>query len=150
MDFMNNTIQELEHFTDNWADSTEQNKKAFVSLKDYLISKTGVVLDFVSRPGITYSLRAVHENQKEKSLFILVDVIEDQPRWLSVCFYSHMITDADEKGVFIPQGISGDDAVCFDVETYDKDYIKYLESRIDEAYQYASAEQQGDRPYNGQ
>jgi len=135
---MNNTMQELEHFINHWADSSEQNKKAFVSLKDYLVSQTGVILDFVSRPGVTHSLRASHKDQKEESLFILVDVIEDQPRWLSVCFYSHMITDADEKGVFIPQGISGDDAVCFDVETYDKDFIKYLESRIDEAHQNAA------------
>jgi hypothetical protein len=137
---MKNAIQELEQFLCNWEDSAEQNKKAFVCLKDYLEAKQGVNLDFVSRPGITYSLRATHRDQKGKPLFILVDVIEDQQRWLSVCFYSQMISDIDEKGVFIPQGILGDDAICFDLEKYENRLIQYLEARIDEAYRNASSD----------
>jgi len=65
----------------------------------------------------------------------MVDVIEDQLRWLSICFYSWMISDPDEKGVFIPEGILGDDAVCFDLEEYNEDEIQYIEARFDEAYQ---------------
>ncbi len=132
---MNNAIKELELFIKVWADSPEQNKKAFVRLKDYLASKPGVNIDFLPRTGITYSLRAVHENQKTKPLFAMVVVIEDQLRWLSVCFYSGMISDPDEKGVFIPEGILGDDAVCFDLEEYNEDEIQYIEARFDEAYQ---------------
>jgi len=131
---MNNAIKELELFVKGWADSPEQNKKAFVRLKDYIASKPGVNIDFLPRTGITYSLRATHENQKNKPLFAMVDVIEDQLRWLSVCFYSGMISDPDEKGVFIPEGILGDDAVCFDLEEYSEDGIQYLEARLDEAY----------------
>jgi hypothetical protein len=132
---MNNAIKELELFVKVWADSPEQNKKAFVRLKDYLASKPGVNIDFLSRTGITYSLRAAHENQKNKPLFAMVDVIEDQLRWLSICFYSWMISDPEEKGVFIPEGILGDDAVCFDLEEYNEDEIQYIEARFDEAYQ---------------
>lgn len=132
---MNNAIKELELFVKVWADSPEQNKKAFVRLKDHIASKPGVNIEFLARTGITYSLRAVHVNQKNKSLFALVDVIEDQPRWLSICFYSGMISDPDKKGVFIPEGILGDDAVCFDLEEYNEDEIQYIEARFDEAYQ---------------
>jgi hypothetical protein len=132
---MDNAIKELELFVKAWKDSPEQNKKAFVCLKDYIASKPGVILDFLPRTGITYSLRAVHENQKNKPLFALVDVIEDHPRWLSICFYSGMISDPDEKGTFIPGGILGDDAVCFDLEEYNEDEIQYIEARFDEAYQ---------------
>jgi hypothetical protein len=132
---MTDYIHELQLFTENWEETPDQIKKVFIHLKDFIVSKADVTLDFVSRQGITYSLRASHKDKNEKPFFILVDVIEDQPRWLSVCFYSHMITDADKKGVFIPHGILGDDAICFDVEKYNEALIKYLEVLIDEAYQ---------------
>jgi len=74
---MSETIQQLEAFIENWTETPEQNKKAFVRLKDYVASKPGVNLDFIPRDGLTYSLRAAHENQKNKPLFVMVDVIED-------------------------------------------------------------------------
>ncbi len=63
----------------------------------------------------------------------MVDVIEDDPRWLSVCFYGDSISDPDEKGDFVPKGLLGEDAVCFDLEAYDEEDLGYLEGRIDEA-----------------
>jgi len=131
---MNTSLQDLQTFIDNWADTPEQTKRAFLRLKDYLASKSDTSLDFLPREGISYSLRAVHANQKRRPLFVLVDVIEDQPRWLSVCFYESMITDPEERGMFIPAGLLGQDAVCFDVMKYDDDDLRYLESRIDEAH----------------
>jgi hypothetical protein len=68
----------------------------------------------------------------------MVDVIEDDPRWLSVCFYGEMITDPEEKGDFVPEGLLGEDAVCFDVEERDEKLITYIETRLDEACQSAS------------
>ena len=103
---MSQAIRELESFLESWTETPEQNKKAFVRLKDYMASKPGVNLDFIAREGLTYSLRAAHENQKNKPLFVMVDVIEDTPRWLSVCFYNEMITDPDENGDFVPEGRS--------------------------------------------
>ncbi|QTA78220.1 Uncharacterized protein dnl_04370 [Desulfonema limicola] len=130
---MSNTIKELELFIENWTDTEEENKKAFVRFKDYLAAMPGVILDYVPREGVTYSLRAVHENQKDKSLFVMVDVIEDEPRWLSVCFYGEMISDPDDIGDFVPEGLLGEDAMCFDLEEYDEDKISYIEARLDEA-----------------
>ena len=83
-------------------------------------------------------MRAVHENQTDKSLFVMVDVIEDQPRWLSVCFYAVMVSDPDEKGDWVPEGLMGEDAICFDMEEYSEVGISYIESRMDEAIQYVT------------
>ena len=112
----------------------------FLHFREYLSQKERVVLDYIARPGLTYSLRAVHENQKEKELFVMVDVIEDDPRWLSICFYGEMIKDPEEKGDFVPEGLLGEDAVCFDIEEKDDALIGYVETRIDEAWQTAAAE----------
>jgi len=123
----------LQAFIDEWTETEEKNRAAFLRLKAFLESKTGVNLEFIPRPGVTYSLRATHENQKNKPLFVMVDVIEDQPRWLSVCFYGEMIQDPDELGDFVPEGLLGEDAACFDVDAYDEKLLGYVEARLEEA-----------------
>ena len=134
------TEQELNTFIEEWKETPERNREIFLRFKDYLSKKEDVTLDFQPRPGITYSLRAVHENQKEKELFVMVDVIEDEPRWLSVCFYAKMITDPEEKGDFVQEGLLGEDAMCFDLEKWDDAFIQYIEARLDEACQNAAKE----------
>ena len=128
------TEQLLDTFITEWNDSPEKNKDTFLRFKEYLSKKDGVTLNFIARPGVTYSLRAVHKAQREKKLFVMVDVIEDVTRWLSVCFYGDMITDPGEKGDFVPGGLMGEDAICFDLEEQDQALIKYIEERLDEAW----------------
>ncbi len=125
--------QELNAFMEEWKETPEGNRETFLHFKKYLSQKEAVTLDFISRPGVTYSLRAVHADQKEKALLVMVDVIEDIPRWLSICFYCDMISDPEEKGDFVPEGLLGEDAVCFDLEARDEALIRYIESRMDEA-----------------
>ncbi len=131
-------LSELDAFLADWEDTEEKNKAVFQRLKTFLEQREGVVLSFNPRPGVTYSLRAAHANQKEKSLFAMVDVIEDTPRWLSVCFYGAMISDPEENGDFVPEGLLGEDAICFDIDAWDDGLIGYVESRLDEAWQSAS------------
>jgi hypothetical protein len=135
---MRDVLQEVEKFIKEWPESPEKNKEIFIRLKDFLHAKNGVIFEYVPREGLTYSLRAKHENQKEKPLFAMLDVIEDTPRWLSVCFYGELITDPDEAGDYVPEGLLGEDAVCFDLEEFDEAAIKYVEARLDEAYSAAS------------
>ena len=123
----------LDDFIAQWTDTPEKNKAVFLRLKDRLATQGGVRLSFHPRPGITYSLRAAHENQTKKSLFTMIDVIEDDPRWLSVCFYGEMINDPEEKGDFVPEGLLGEDAVCFDIENDEEQAVRYVEARLDEA-----------------
>jgi hypothetical protein len=127
----------LDELIDNWQDNGS-TKAVFVRLKEAIAQKDGVTLEFIARPGITYSLRAVHANQQHKPLFALVDVIEDDPRWLSVCFYGTMISDPEEHGDFVPGGLLGEDAICFDIESWDDLLIAYVEARLDEAWQSAA------------
>ncbi len=133
------TEQELNTFIEEWQETAgkNSNKKTFLHFREYLSRKEGVSLDFIARPGVTYSLRGVHSDQKDKDLFVMVDVIEDVERWLSVCFYGDMITDPEERGDFVPGGLLGEDAVCFDLEEQNETLIQYIETRLDEAYQNA-------------
>ena len=126
-------LQELDAFLTDWEDTEEKNKAVFQRMKAFLEKKEGVILNFNPRPGVTYSLRATHANPKKKSLFAMIDVIEDSPRWLSVCFYGAMISDPEENGDFVPEGLLGEDAICFDIEKWDDAMIAYVESRLDEA-----------------
>lgn len=135
---MSDTMQEVEKFIEEWPESPEKNKQIFIRLKDFLSAKSGMVFEYVPREGLTYSLRAKHENQTNKPLFAMLDVIEDTPRWLSVCFYGELISDPDEAGDYVPEGLMGEDAICFDLEVFDEDAIKYVEERLSEAYTSAS------------
>jgi hypothetical protein len=132
------TDAELNAFIEKWKETPEKNRETFLHFREYLAGKEGVTLEFISRPGVTYSLRAAHAVQKKKELFVMVDVIEDNPRWLSVCFFGEMIKDPGEKGAFVPEGLLGEDAVCFDIEERNEELIRYIEFRLDEAWRSAS------------
>ncbi len=134
------TEQELNTFIEEWKEPQSKNKETFLHLKKYLDKKEGVSLDFIARPGVTYSLRAVHTDQQDEELFVMVDVIEDTTKWLSICFYGDMITDPEERGDFVPGGLLGADALCFDLEEQDEALVRYIETRLDEAYQHAKTQ----------
>lgn len=137
---MSKPMEELEAFVADWQETDEQNKRAFCALKDWLAGQAGVSLNFIPRPGVTYSLRAAHSNQTKKSMFAMVDVIEGEPRWLSVCFYGELISDPEEKGDFVPGGLLGEDAVCFDLDEYSDEAVAYLLARLAEACTAAAAD----------
>jgi hypothetical protein len=133
-------MEELKRFIDSWKNGLM--KRAFLELKEMLEKKEGVELEFKARPGISYSLRARHKNQKNRNLFVMIDVIDDDPdnRWLSICFYGDMVTDPEEKGNLIPGGLLGEDGYCFDLDSWEEDYFSYIKNRIEEAYDNACSE----------
>ena len=111
-------------------------------LKDHLTAKDSLFYTFKARPGVSYSLRVKHTLQQSRELFVIMDVIDDDPdsRWLSVCFYPDMITDPEERGNIIPLGLLGEDGYCFDYDEWDEEFLGYLETRLDEAHVKASQE----------
>ena len=131
---------ELAAFLEEWQAGPEKNKEIFLRYKEQLERDENVQLEFIPRPGITYSLRATHKAQKARQLFAMIDVIEDTPRWLSVCFYGDMITDPEGQGDAVPGGLLGEDAVCFDLEAWDDERVRYVAPRLDEACQQAALE----------
>lgn len=124
-------------FLETWEEGESGNRHGFIQFWQQLTGQDKVELAFHSRPGVTYSLRASHPAHA-RPLFVMVDVIEDQPRWLSVCFFGDMITDPEERGAFVPGGLLGEDAVCFDLETCTGDQLQYVKTRIEEACQSAA------------
>ena len=136
---------ELNDFIKNWKTDELNAKPAFIKLKDKLLKKKNTILAFHSRAGITYSLRATikKSSAKDNPLFAMVDIIDDDPdsRWLSVCFFGKMITDPDEIGDFVPEGLLGQDAHCFDYDNQDQELLLYIEQRINEAHAYMCSEQ---------
>lgn len=133
---MSETVQqELDTFLKAWTTDPNNAKAAFTDYRDWLAAQPGVSLEFKARPGVSYSLRAVHKNQRERPLFVLVDVVDDEPdaRWLSVCFYADMIDDPDDLGDFVPEGLMGRDACCLNLEENDSAMRAYIQARLREA-----------------
>lgn len=127
----------IEKFIDNWQEDALGLKPVFVSYFKDLQKMVDADIEFNERPGISYSLRGMHKNGNERPLFVMIDVIDDDPkeRWLSVCFYGETITDPDEEGDLIPEGLLGDDGYCFDLVEADESRTVYVRRRIQEAYQ---------------
>lgn len=134
-------MEALETLLNEWEDTETKTRKAFLEIKEHIMAMEGTRLEFNARPGVSYSLRPCHTLQKERKLFAMADVIDDDPaeRWLSVCFYGDMITDPDEMGDLIPEGLLGEDGYCFDLDEYDEAAVTYIKDRLTEAYQSAAA-----------
>ena len=134
---------EMSEFLEGWTNDPQDMKGAFIRLKERVSGKEHVTFTFISRPGVSYSLRAAMDNLGEKGrpLFVMIDIIDDDPenRWLSVCFYDDMVEDPDEKGDFVPGGLLGEDGLCFDLDEHDEALISYVGQRIDEAHANISA-----------
>lgn len=132
--------KELDDFVAGWKTDKLNLRPAFLQYRDFLASLPGVTLDFKARPGISYSLRAKNAAQQQRELFVLVDVVDDEPesRWLSVCFYADMITDPDEQGDFVPEGLMGEDAACFNLDDENPEMQAYIAARLKEAAENAA------------
>jgi hypothetical protein len=109
---------------------------------DFSAAPQHISFTFKARPGVSYSLRARHSVQTERVLFVLLDVVDDVPasRWLSICFYDEMVSDPGEKGDFVPGGLMGEDARCFNLEDDDAVMRDYIKARLAEAAHKAAKE----------
>lgn len=127
--------QEIDDFVNSWQENRPAVKGCFGRLVELVRSLDGVDCTFTSRPGISYSLRPRHRLQEGRDFFMILDVIDDEPdaRWLSVCFYSDLISDVEERGEVIPGGLAGSDGYCFNLFEDDKEMADYLEQRCIEA-----------------
>ena len=103
---------ELATFLETWTTDPNNAKDAFVRFKDFLLTTPDVRFDFKARPGVSYSLRAANAKNDERPLFVLVDVVDDEPeaRWLM-----------------------GKDACCLNLEEDDPAMRDYILARLGEA-----------------
>ena len=134
--------EELREFLDSWQNDPLHIKKSFTEFMDFLAAHGNMSFTFKARPGVSFSLRARHSVQTERVLFVLLDVVDDEPasRWLSVCFYDDMVSDPADKGAFVPGGLMGEDARCFILVFYYAVMRDYIKARLAEAARKASKE----------
>ena len=132
-------MKELQKFIDEWKKDDEGIKPIFISFYEDLLAFDQATYEFHERPNVSYSLRGIHQNQKDRPLFVMIDVIDDDPehRWLSVCFYGDMINDSESLGDLIPEGLLGEDGYCFDLTEAAPHHQNYIRQRIREAYKNA-------------
>ncbi|MDR3090515.1 MAG: hypothetical protein LBU39_11990 [Desulfobulbaceae bacterium] len=123
-------------FLADWPD--EPMRALFQNLAELVFGLPDVACKFVARPGVSYSLRPRHTAQKERALFAMIDVIDDQPRWLSVCFYQDMVRDPEAIGDLVPGGLADSDGYCFDLTETDR--FDYVRARLLEAFQAAGGQ----------
>ena len=128
--------EEFQAFMDTWDVQEDSTKPDFLHLCSQLLGMVGVQLDFLPRPGVSYSLRAERSVGEQWALFALMDVLDDEPekRWLSLCFYANTVSDPQNVGNLIPGGIRGKDGYCFDIFEEDQAIVGYLAERIEEAF----------------
>jgi len=132
-------MNRFENFMVDWTVDSIGIKPVFQALHADLLKREHVALEWVHRPGVSYSLRASHVYRKKAKLFVMVDVIDDDPeqRWLSVCFHKDMIQDPEGRGDLAPGGLLGTDGYCFDISEPDEALRDYVMLRIGEAYETA-------------
>lgn len=125
----------LDEFLAGWNVDPINARPVFEAWRKTLAEDPAVELAFKSRPGISHSLRASSKSRKERPLFALIDVVDDEPdnRWLSVCFYADLVSDPDGQGDLVPQGLEGEDAICFNLDENDAAMAAYIGQRIGEA-----------------
>lgn len=131
---MSDEKRDYEDFLADWGEDPCGAKAVLSSFRGLLGGREGVELSYRCRPGVSYSMRARGSAQKERELFVLVDVVDDDPanRWLSVCFYADMTTDPKELGDWVPGGLGGEDALCFNYDEESADMAAYIEKRLEE------------------
>ena len=129
-----NITVEIKDFIDSWEDAGGM-KESFVTFWQTATLIPDVTLQFVARPGVSYSLRPKHSVQSGRPFFASIDVIDDDPedRWISICFFGDMVTDPEGKGEVIPGGLPGSDGYCFDMYAQETELVAYLVERIQEA-----------------
>lgn len=128
-------FKEIEAFINSWQEANAWAKDGFLALYRHVAAMAGVEMQFVGRPGVSFSLRPRGVNQNDGGFFAIIDVIDDPAeRWLSICFYGDMITDPEGRGEVIPGGLAGADGYCFDVSDDEPGMIDYLKVRCREAW----------------
>ena len=100
-------------YMNDWAEYSREVKDSFLGLFDTLSSRPDVKFDFNIRPGVSASFKSYFKKNDavNTQLFSVIDIIDQDPQniWLSVCFYADMISDPDDLGNLIPNGLLDED-----------------------------------------
>lgn len=137
---------EIQKILAAWPDGDAATPRALSTLAAHASALAGAALEVIERPGVSTSLRfdlRPRPDGRERPVFFLLDVVQAANEWfLSVCFYEEEISDPEELGNAIPQGLFGETGYCFDLDADNADdagLLDYLKTRIKEAHAAATA-----------
>ncbi len=128
---------DLQAFLDDWAvQGGGTARKALQMILTRIDFLGDTEIQYLARPGISRSVRVRRLDQSARPLFLLMDVVGEDPaeRWLSVCFYGDTVSDPRELGDRVPGGLLGEDGLCFDVDGTDPELLEYVARRVEEAH----------------
>lgn len=126
----------LNEFIATWEIDPLNVKNSFLAYRDIFAKDPRFSMKFVSRPGVSHSLRVfAPERPDGTSIAALIDIVDDDPEnpWLSVCFFASLVTDPEDLGDFVPQGLEGRDAICFNLDEDNATLAQYIGERLKEA-----------------
>lgn len=134
--------EELQKFLDEWPASQAGLKNILSAYREGVLKLPGVVESFVARPGVSHSLRwdlAQRPAGRQRPLFALADVVPlgGDEMFLSVCFYDDEVSDPQELGNAVLQGLFQENGHCFDLEEDDRELVAYCLEQAAEAYKAA-------------
>ncbi len=136
------TTPEFIELFNAWPENQQPLQEVFKDLIGIALAKPGVKGELISRPGVSHSFRASAHGgpDRNRPLFFLVDVVVSaaEPWFLSACFYEDEVSDPEERGDAIPEGLFNETGYCFDVEEADDDLQAYIKIRMDEAFRAAT------------
>ena len=78
-------MEKVQQFIDGWTEDSLEMKPVFHALFQDLLKMAEAGIEFHERPGISYSLRGIHNNRKNRPLFVMIDVIDDDPKQQPDC-----------------------------------------------------------------
>ncbi len=135
-----NEMEAYASFLKEWVVDPVKCREVLLRWRSQLEAVPGVEIYCRCRPGVSFSLRAKGAGQTGRELFVMVDVVDDDPasRWLSVCFYDDLVTDPDDVGDWVPAGLNGEDAHCFNYDEESPEMEAYIAERLREAAEAAS------------
>lgn len=130
---------QLQQLWQQWPPSQEGLKRSLLAYRQGVLALPGVRESFLARPGVSYSLRWDLDPRpagRERPLFALVDVVPlgQDELMLSVCFYEDEISDPQELGNAIPQGLFQETGYCFDLDGEDPELVAYCLERAAQAH----------------
>lgn len=129
-------IAGLNEFIASWNADPFNVKNSFLEYKGIFENDPRFSMKFVSRPGVSHSLRVFTPKRADGSnIAALIDIVDDEPEnpWLSVCFFASLVTDPEELGDFVPEGLEGKDAICFNLDENNPKLAQYIGERLKEA-----------------
>lgn len=134
--------EDARQFMDEWKTDSINAKSVLDDFIQNMGDSPKFFAKFVSRPGVSRSLRVMTQPRADgREIVALLDIIDDDPdnRWLSVCFFADMVEDPEDLGDFVPEGLDGRDALCFNYDENDPRMASYIKNRLGNARDKAMA-----------